>query len=218
MSGVANQTRGVRSCSACLVMVVFPRIDPSLLDGEPTCKTMTSHGHWQPHVIHHDRFASRLADRIAMDTAPKLLVPSLVMRPCVRPCPLLTHQIRFWTSEPWQHMVGVCEGQLTELFSECEATGVQCMSGADPTCESSAVRCYAWANAMVKLLSFREERPPTAPHVRWAGTMLACVKFCSEARRSAFGMFVLVEKSAFDHKRCAARNRVNIQRQKMQCG
>ena len=32
MSGVENQTRGVRSCSACPVMVVFPRIHPPLLD------------------------------------------------------------------------------------------------------------------------------------------------------------------------------------------
>ena len=55
MSGVENQTRVVRRCSACPLIVVFPRIHPPLLDGEPKCKTMTSHGHRQPHVIHHDR-------------------------------------------------------------------------------------------------------------------------------------------------------------------
>ena len=157
-----------------------------------------------------------------MDTAPKLLVPSLITRPCVRPCPLLTHQIRFGTSEPWQHIVmwtqkqrrrsvreaelqkGVCESQLTELFGECEATGDQCLPGVDPACESSAVRSCAWTNAVVQLLFFGEEKTSDISTRAVDGNMLAYVKLCLEARRSAFGMFVLRERSACGLKRYAA--------------
>ena len=53
---------------------------------------------------------------------------------------------------------GVCESQLTELFGGCEATGDQCLSGVDPTCESSAVRCYAWANAVVHCSLFARKK------------------------------------------------------------